>query len=231
MPGCLYPDETLTTPSPRFPQMCQIASGSATTPSIPDVACPAPGTVVVYYGGLTLGDGSPGAGGTSREITICPGIILYMAGGGLVLTPRTAVYGNGIMIFNGTNPHATGSARNCGEFRMDHSSRLLISVPGPAPYDELIFYQQRDATMCNVTAVIEAGVTVGVESENGPWGSLYLPTAKIEIGPESLGQGGGLSTYNVRIVAYEIDLRGPVIFNDIFIPSGTPKWGDVHLSE
>jgi hypothetical protein len=238
MAECTYPNVDpmdLFSPSPRNPHMCEIASGDPTIPTVgfqPGTnQCADPGTVVVYYGGMKLGDGTHGSGGPSREITICPGIILYMAGGGLVITPRTTVYGSGVMIFNGTNPHTIGHARNCGQFLMEHSSRLLISVPGPSPYDELIFYQQRDATMCDATAELKAGVTVGVESENGPWGSLYLPTAEIQIGPQSLGQGGGMSTYNVRIVAYEIDLTGPVTFNDVFIPSGTPKWGDVRLSE
>jgi hypothetical protein len=227
MPGCTYPNGIgPTTPSPSNPQVCQIFTGSPNTPSVPDSVCPAPGTVVAYYGGLELGDGS------SREITICPGIILYAASGGIRIRANTTVYGNGVLLFNGMNPHGRNRpAQICGSFHMEESSKLLITPPGPTPYDELVFFQQRDAMNCDAVATLEAGVTVGYEDEDGPWGSLYLATARISIGPQSLGQGGAESEYNVRIVAFEIYLTGPVTFNNIFIPSGTPEWGEVHLTE
>jgi hypothetical protein len=35
----------------------------------------------------------------------------------------------------------------------------------------------------------------------------------------------------MRVIAYEIRLRGPVRFGDIWIPSGDVNHGDVKLSE
>jgi hypothetical protein len=66
-------------------------------------------------------------------------------------------------------------------------------------------------------------------SAEPPYGVIYLPTAHIDVGPK--GTGGTQTVINMRVIAYEIRLRGPVYFGDIWIPSGDVKHGDIHLVE
>jgi hypothetical protein len=203
------------------PQGCRIVSGTAY-----------PG---VYYGGLELGDGQP-----DRTVRLRPGIY-YMAGrprdgggsgGGFVVRRNTRVEvegPGGVLVYNGSNPFVAGSLGRlgpCASIVIEDSSVYMVPPPADGPYSGLSFFQARD---CTAPMYVRAGVTMG--GQDPPWGVIYLPAATIFIGPQQQGQGGQLAVINMRVIAYEIDLTGPVHFGDIWIPSGDVNHGDVKLSE
>lgn len=222
MPGCSYPQNRQ--PTRENPQLCTITQGSAQ-----------PG---VYWGGLKLGDGTP------RTITLTPGLY-YMAGGGFTVTANTTVIGDGVIIFNGRNWYANAKPnRDCQSVHIQENANLSVTPPQSGWYRDLLVFQARTPAQspqnpppgatgqepgCSAELETEAGVTIG--RPEGPYGALYLPNARANIGPQSLGSGSARLNMNVIVIAEAIRVRGPVNFADIYIPSGDVKHGDIHLVE
>jgi Flp pilus assembly protein TadG len=216
--GCNYGPAGATTPAK--PQMCTVASGSV--PSI----CPASPTTFVFWGGLTLGDGS------AKTINLCAGSIYYMAGGGFNVASNATVNGSNVMIFNGEDQYANPSQKKCGQILINDFAQLLLTPPAFGTYKDLMIFQSRDLTNCNdssSTLQIESGVTIGLAS--GPYGVVYVPAGEIDMGPQSLGSGGPLDKFNAIFIAGRFFITGPVQFNNPFIPSGNVNHGDVKLTE
>ncbi len=215
MSGCDYGSATHTT---RFnTARCVFTS---------DAAVAQPG---VYWGGLTLGDG------TTKTITLAPGMY-YMAAGGLDIRQNTTVIvqgGGSVVFFNGPNPYGKNNTdKKCGALLIEDNTKLLVAPPTSGPYAGLLFFQSRDTADCNDSSSIAkvfSGVTIGLTS--GPFGAIYLPMGDINIGPQSQGQSGTLNSMNMIIVANTISLTGPVSFNNVYIPSGDVRHGQTHLVE
>jgi hypothetical protein len=150
--------------------------------------------------------------------------------GGFVVNRNTRVEvegPGGVLIYNGSNPFVDRpQLGRCGSIDIRDSTVYMVPPPADGPYSGLSFFQARD---CTAPMYVRAGVTMG--GQDPPWGVIYLPAATIFIGPQQQGQGGQLAVINMRVIAYEIDLTGPVYFGDIWIPSGDVNHGDVKLSE
>ncbi len=158
----------------------------------------------------------------------------YLDGSGLQVLSGARVTGQpGQSVFIFVGPDRSGS--NCGSnnasVTFQQNSSFVVTPPTSGTYKDLVLFQSRS---CRVQGGnnknsfdIQGGVTMG--SPDPPYGVIYLPTAHIDIGPE--GTGGTQTVINMRVIAYEIRLRGPVYFGDIWIPSGDVKHGDIHLVE
>jgi hypothetical protein len=136
---------------------------------------------------------------------------------GLRIEPDAEVTGNRVIFFNGM------VGTKCGSIHIDVNAEVLIKPPESGTYKELLFFQARE---CDAVMTVESSVTLGLK--DGPWGTVYLPKGTADIHCNSCTKETDM---NARVVAYEIQLKGPINFAEIKIPSGTPKWGDVHLSE
>ncbi len=212
MPSCDYGNAIHTTM--RNPVVCTVAAGSALTGG-------------VYWGGIYL-DGN----GSSTPITLSAGIY-YLAGGGLRVSPGTVVEGSGVLFFNARNPGAQNPPRRvCGAITFDDQVQFRVTPPISGEWEGLVIFQARPNSglpNCSASTRIQSGVTMGLPDP--PYGSIYLPGSTILIGPQSVGPAGPTSNIIMRIVAYEIDITGPVEFRDVFIPSGDVNHGDIRLSE
>lgn len=158
----------------------------------------------------------------------------YLDGSGLQVMGNARVIGQpGQSVFIFIGPDRSGS--NCGSnnasVTFQQNSTFVVTPPTSGAYKDLVLFQSRSCQVqggSNKNSFdIQGGVTMG--SPDPPYGVIYLPTAHIDIGPE--GTGGTQTVINMRVIAYEIRLRGPVYFGDIWIPSGDVKHGDIHLVE
>jgi hypothetical protein len=212
MPACTYPGNPPQT-TPRSPAMCTINGGAAQ-----------PG---VYWGGLRL----------QGNVSLAPGVY-HLAAGGLIVDAGAVVNGTGVTFFNGRNPFGQNAPlQRCGEVHVQANGRLLLTPPSAGPLRELIIFQARTPPTngdpanisCDMDLQTEAGVQIGLPE--GPYGAIYYPNARANIGPQNLGQGGAALSINVIVVADRVDVTGPVNFADLFIPSGDVRRGDIHLVE
>ncbi len=158
----------------------------------------------------------------------------YLDGSGLRVQEGARVTGQpGQSVFVFIGPDRSGS--NCGSnnasVTFQQNSSFVVTPPTSGTYKDLVLFQSRNCRVqggSNKNSFdIQGGVTMG--SPDPPYGVIYLPTAHIDIGPE--GTGGTQTVINMRVIAYEIRLRGPVYFGDIWVPSGDVKHGDIHLVE
>lgn len=158
----------------------------------------------------------------------------YLDGSGLLVSIGARVTGNpGQSVFIFIGPDRSGS--NCGSnnasVQFQQNSSFVVTPPTSGTYKDLVLFQSRSCQVqggSNKNSFdVRGGVTMG--SPDPPYGVIYLPTAHIDIGPE--GTGETQTVINMRVIAYEIRLRGPVYFGDIWVPSGDVKHGDIHLVE
>jgi hypothetical protein len=158
----------------------------------------------------------------------------YLDGSGLQVSHDARVTGNpgqGVFIFIGPDRSGSNCGLNDASVKFQQNSSFVVTPPTSGPYKDLVLFQSRSCRVqggSNKNSFdIQGGVTMG--SPDPPYGVIYLPTAHIDIDPE--GTGGTQTVINMRVIAYEIRLRGPVRFGDIWIPSGDVNHGDVKLSE
>lgn len=170
------------------------------------------------YNGLVLGSQSGGG-----SVTLAQGGRYYLAGRGLVVNDTTTVTGDEIFIFNGAS---SPGGSDCGSVSIEHDANLQITPQSSGTYKELLIFQARACSGPQARTFVDSGVTIGLK--DGPWGTLYLAGARADIGCRSCTK---TIDVNVRVVAYEIYLTGPINFADIKIPSGNVKHGDIHLVE
>jgi hypothetical protein len=210
MSGCTYPNPGETTA--RQPRTCVVTGGTIS-----------PG---VYYGGIRF----------EGNATMEPGIY-HMVSGGFEVDPGVTVTGDGVMIFNDGNPYGQNNPlQQCGAVLVEEGARLLISPYG-GEYEEVMIFQRRTPDPrtgssnpdCSVDLWIQGGVTIGYA--DGPYGAIYTPNSRSLFGPQGHGSSTLVAELNIIVVADRIDLTGPILFADIFIPSGTVRHGDIHLVE
>lgn len=158
----------------------------------------------------------------------------YLDGSGLQVLPGAHITGQqreGVFIFVGPDRSGNNCGSNNASVTFQQNSSFVVTPPTSGTYKDLVLFQSRNCRVqggSNKNSFdIQGGVTMG--SPDPPYGVIYLPTAHIDIGPE--GTGGTQTVINMRVIAYEIRLRGPVYFGDIWIPSGDVKHGDIHLVE
>jgi hypothetical protein len=155
----------------------------------------------------------------------------YLAGGGLEVLEGANVSGQDVFIFIGPDGSGTSCGSNNASVTFWENSSFVVMPQTVGTYRDLVLFQSR---RCRLQAGnnknsfdIKGGATMG--SPDPPYGVIYLPTARVDINPEGTGETD--TVINMRVIAYEIRLRGPVRFGDIWIPSGDVNHGDVKLSE
>jgi hypothetical protein len=156
----------------------------------------------------------------------------YIDGNGMEVFGGANVSGQDVFIFIGPDGSGTSCGSKDASVTFSENSSFVVIPQTVGTYRDLVLFQSRRCTVQrgdkNKNSFdIKGGVTMG--SPDPPYGVIYLPTAHIDIGPERTG--GTQTVINMRVIAYEIRLRGPVRFGDIWIPSGDVNHGDVKLSE
>jgi hypothetical protein len=177
---------------------CTISSGTTANPGI-------------YWGGLRI----------RVSLTLNPGTY-HIAGGDLEIDGGVELNGTDVTFFIG--PNDLGYCGTSHNFHAGDNARLLITPPSEGNLRDLIIYRSR-ACSTNATVEFHPGVTIG--PPGGPYGAVYVPTARVLI-----GDGGAPSArVNAITVASRIHVWGPAIFADLFIPAGDVRHGDIQLVE
>lgn len=196
------------------PKMCTVTSGAV-----------APG---VFWGGLTLGDGS------ARTVTLTQGTY-YLAGGGLQVQANTTVTGSGVMFFSGA-PSGKAGQNVCSDSAIAQDATYSVSPPQSGTYKGLLFFQSR---ACTNTLTVDVGTTVGLPPTGSPaqpcgglvCGVLYLQQGTLDMGPQKQGNSGNINGLNALLVADNMFIHGPISFNNLSFPSGVVNHGTFGLTQ
>jgi hypothetical protein len=123
----------------------------------------------VYYGGIKVSG--------SGTVTFLPGNYV-LAGGGLSLTSSATTTGNGVMIYNTSDPQQPTGAGACASISLTGGGGTNFTPPTSGPYKNIVFWQD---PACTADFKISGGGTAAS-------GVYYLPSATFNVnGNKTLG--------------------------------------------
>jgi Putative Flp pilus-assembly TadE/G-like len=164
------------------------SGGTAASPKVASgIATFRPG---VYYGGIKI-DSSSGS-----TVTFLPGTYV-LAGGGLSFTSIATTNGDGVMIYNTSDPQQpTTQAGACGGISLTGGGSTNFTPPTSGPYKDVVFWQD---PACTAPFTVKGGGTAAS-------GVYYLPSATFnEDGNKTLG--------SAQIIADQFSFGGKANFS------------------
>lgn len=163
------------------------SGGSATNPSLANFAGTKTLHPGVYYGGIKISG--------SGTVTFLPGTYV-LAGGGLSLTSSATTTGNGVMIYNTSDPQHPTGAGACDSISLSGGGSTNFTPPTSGPYKDVVFWQD---PACKVHFKVAGG---GAAAS----GVYYLPGATFNVnGNKTLG--------SAQIIADKFDFSGTANFS------------------
>lgn len=154
----------------------------------------------VYNGGIALS--------RSAEVTLEPGVY-YLNGGGLNVSDRASLTGNGVLIYN--NPLSSNDAINL-------SSRGAISLSPPASgvYAGLTFFQDRTSS---AALSLSGGDGMSIS------GTIYAAAARLNI------SGNGIITVGSQFITADLTIAGNGFFRIPWSIANVARQRDLRLVE
>jgi hypothetical protein len=169
------------------------------TATNPSVASFGAGTTIrpgVYYGGIKI----TGSG----TVTFSPGIYV-LAGGGIDFGGTATTNGDGVMIYNTSDPQKPTGAGACASIKMDGGGSTNFTPPTSGPYKDVVFWQDPACTPYRCTGLACNDFKIG-GGGSAASGVYYLPGATFsETGSKTLG--------SAQIIADQFSFGGNAKFS------------------
>jgi hypothetical protein len=159
----------------------------------------------VYCGGISVSGGA--------HLTLSAGTYI-LKGGGLTVAGNSALFGNGVSIYN-----TYGVGYTYGAISLAGGATIQLSAPVTGPLAAILMFQDR-SVVGGVASTVAGNATSFFD------GALYFPTTALTF------TGGTGSTYTI-IVAKRLTCTGGTTLNNNYssLPAGPPVRGSASVSE